>query len=98
MQRKLLAFVVVMVLAAGTVRAQFVRMRLSFPVGITVGVPGPAPFTGGIWIGPEWMWRGGRYVYVPGYWRRPPRFGARWIPGHWKMSRRGWRWVPGHWA
>ena len=77
--------------------AQYVRVRPGFHVGITIGAPGPAPFAGGIWIGPEWRWRGGRYVEVPGYWARPRHRGAGWVSGHWKYSRRGYRWVPGHW-
>ena len=76
--------------------AQYVRVRPGFSVGITIGAPGPAPYNGAIWIGPEWTWRGGRYVEVPGYWARPRRYHA-WIPGHWRYARRGYRWVPGHW-
>ena len=75
---------------------QYVRVRPGFSVGITIGAPGPAPYSGAIWIGPEWRWRGGRYVEVPGYWGRPGRHHA-WIPGHWRYTRRGYRWVPGHW-
>ena len=76
--------------------AQYVRVRPGFSVGITIGAPGPAPYSGAIWIGPEWTWKGGRYVEVPGYWGRPGRHHA-WIPGHWRYTRRGYRWVPGHW-
>ena len=77
--------------------AQHVSVRMSFPVGVRMGSPGPAPFRGAIWIGPEWVWRGGQYVTVPGYWGKPSRYGAVWVPGHWKYSRKGYRWVPGHW-
>jgi hypothetical protein len=76
--------------------AQYVRVKPGFSVGITIGAPGPAPYSGAIWIGPEWRWRGSRYVEVPGYWARPGRYHA-WIPGHWRYARRGYRWVPGHW-
>jgi len=49
--------------------AQYVRVKPGFSVGITIGAPGPAPYSGAIWIGPEWRWRGSRYVEVPGYWQ-----------------------------
>ena len=56
-----------------------------------------APSAKHIWIDGEWVWRGGRYEYANGYWVVPSRFGAVWVPGHWKQSRRGWFWKPGHW-
>jgi hypothetical protein len=74
--------------------AQWVRRRPAFGVGVSVG---PAPYPGAIWVGPEWEWRGGRYVEVPGYWARPKGPRAYWVPGHWKATRRGERWIPGHW-
>jgi hypothetical protein len=77
--------------------AQYVRVKPGFSVGISIGAPGPAPYAGAIWIGPEWAWRGGRYVEVPGYWERPHRHHYAWIPGHWRYAGRGYRWVPGHW-
>jgi len=76
--------------------AQYVRTRPGFSVNVSVGAPGPAPYAGAIWIGPEWAWRGGRYVEVPGYWARPGRHRG-WVAGHWRYARRGYRWVPGHW-
>ena len=88
----------IIILALTTVsQAQHVSVRLNFPVGVRVGPPGPPPFRTAIWIGPEWQWRGNRYVYVQGYWARPVRYGAVWVPGHWKYSKRGYRWSPGHW-
>ena len=56
--------------------AQYVRVRPGFSVGISIGAPGPAPFAGGIWVGPEWRWRSGRYVEVPGYWEKHQRMGG----------------------
>jgi hypothetical protein len=82
-------------LAAG---AQYVRVRPGFSVGVSIGAPGPMPYRGAIWIGPEWSWRGGRYVEVPGYWARPRHHRAVWIPGHWVYSRRGYRWKQGRWG
>ena len=77
--------------------AQRVSVRIGFPVGAHTYAPSRAPFTGAVWIGPEWVWRGGRYECVPGYWARPQRHGAIWVTGHWKYNRRGYVWVPGHW-
>ena len=90
--------VVAMLLAlAQAVQAQHVRVRLGFPASVGIRAGGPAPFAGAIWIGPEWQWRGGQYVAVPGYWARPRGHRSYWVQGHWKYTRRGYRWVPGHW-
>jgi hypothetical protein len=91
MKMKTVLFVLLFVGAASIAQAQHVRVRLNFPVGISIGAPGPAPYGGAVWIGPEWQWRGGRYVHVPGYWARPAHRGAIWVPGHWKHSRFGYR-------
>jgi hypothetical protein len=91
MKKIIIALVIIVASIFNKAQAQFVRQRPSFSVNVAVGRP---PFAGAIWIGPEWEWRGGRYVEVPGYWARPGRV---WIPGHWKMTRRGERWIPGHW-
>jgi hypothetical protein len=80
-----------------TAHAQYVRVQIGFPSGTHVHAHGPRPHAGAVWIGPEWQWRGGQYVVVPGYWARPNRHGAVWVPGHWKHNRRGYRWIPGHW-
>jgi len=95
---KKIVFVVVALLALSLLKAdaQYVRRRPGFSVNVSVGAPGPAPYAGAIWIGPEWAWRGGQYVEVPGYWARPGRHRG-WVVGHWRSARRGYRWVPGHW-
>lgn len=59
-------------------------------------VPGPPAHPGWIWIGGEWVWQRGRYVYTKGYWT-PPRRGYAWAPGHWKRMGNGWHWEPGRW-
>jgi len=97
MKKMLVLSALFLVLGVSASRAQFVRVKVGFPVGISIGAPGPRPFTGAMWIGPEWQWRGGQYVCVPGYWSRPYRHHSVWVQGHWKYSRRGYRWVPGHW-
>ncbi len=77
--------------------AQVVRVRLDFPVGGAVHPSGSAPFRGAIWIGPEWQWQRGQYIYVPGRWVKPGRRGASWAPGRWKNTRGGFVWIPGRW-
>jgi hypothetical protein len=42
----------------------------------TVLAPGP----GYIWITGTWVWTD-RWVWQRGYWARPPRAGAVWVPG-----------------
>ena len=77
--------------------AQHVKVRMNFPVGVSVNAPGPCPYHGGVWIGPEWRWDGNQYVHVPGYWSKPRGRHRRWIPGHWERNRRGYFWVQGYW-
>ena len=55
-----------------------------------------APHANYVWIDGEWVWRGGRYTYVNGYWA-PPRSGHVWVSGHWVQRGRGWTWEKGHW-
>ncbi|HEY0433518.1 MAG TPA: hypothetical protein VGC95_06575 [Chitinophagaceae bacterium] len=96
MKRIVIMFAVLFAFSTLKADAQYVRVRPGFSVGVSIGAPGPAPFGGGVWVAPEWAWRGGRYVEVPGYWGRPGRYRA-WIPGHWRYTRWGYRWIPGHW-
>lgn len=96
---KMISIVIITLFGLSALKAdaQYVRRRPGFSVNVTVGAPGPAPYAGAIWIGPEWVWRGGHYVEVPGYWARPGRHRG-WAVGHWRYHhRRGYRWVPGHW-
>ena len=86
-------------LAFGVMKAdaQYVHARPGFSVGISLGAPGPAPYAGAVWVGPEWAWRNGHYVEVAGYWDRPYRHHRYWVPGHWRWTHWGYRWTPGHW-
>lgn len=77
--------------------AQHIRVRLDFPAGVSVRPTGGGPFRGAVWIGPEWRWQRGQYVPLPGYWAKPIRRGATWVPGFWKYTRRGYTWIPGRW-
>lgn len=96
MKKILIAVITMLGLSLLKADAQYVRRRPGFSVSVSVGAPGPPPYAGAIWIGPEWTWRGGQYVEVPGYWARPGRHRG-WAVGHWRNSRRGYRWIPGHW-
>ena len=55
-----------------------------------------APYSGAVWIDGDWVWRGGRYVYVQGRWARP-RAGRVWVRGGWYHGARGYAWHRGHW-
>jgi len=74
--------------------AQFVRAKPAFSIGVSVGAPGPAPYGGAIWVGPEYAWRGGTYVVVPGHWDRGR---GSWHSGSWVPKRNGYHWKKGHW-
>lgn len=75
--------------------AQFVvKIR---PVAPVVRVKPVMPSQRHVWVNGDYVWRGGRYVYINGYWTEPPFRKHRWVGGHWKHTRRGWTWIPGHW-
>ena len=97
MKMKLIFAAFIILFQLNQANAQHVKVRMNFPGGISIGAPGPRPYHGAIWIGPEWQWRNGNYVSVPGYWARPKHPRAIWVPGHWKNGRHGYRWIPGHW-
>ena len=96
MKKMLVLMITVLGLSLLKADAQYVRTRPGFSVNVSVGAPGPAPYSGAVWIGPEWAWRDGRYVEVPGYWARPGRHRG-WAVGQWRHGRRGYHWAPGHW-
>ena len=73
-------------------------------VAITVAPPapivetrGPAPGSGFVWIAGYHRWDGGRYVWVPGRWDRPPHPGAHWVAHRWVHRHGGWVLVEGRW-
>ena len=82
MKKKLSVLVMFFMMITGVTNAQHVKVRLNFPVSVSIGPNGHRPYSDAIWIGPEWQWRGGRYEAVPGYWSRPRHHGAVWIPGN----------------
>ena len=97
MKLKLLTPCLFFMMAAHVANAQYVKVRINFPVGIHINAHGRPPHANAIWIGPEWQWRGGHYVIVDGYWATPRRHGMIWVPGHWKRTGKGYKWVPGRW-
>ncbi len=97
MKKTVCVIAVLFVVGISVSNAQHVSVRIGFPVGTRVVAPGPAPFSGAIWIGPEWRWRGNQYVVTDGYWARPRHARAVWVPGYWKQTRRGYKWVQGYW-
>jgi hypothetical protein len=97
MKKIIFASLLFFVVGITCTQAQHVNVRVNFPVGITTGAPGPTPYRGAVWVGPEWQWRGNRYYAVPGYWAKPYRHHEVWINGYWQYTRHGYRWVPGRW-
>lgn len=75
--------------------AQFVvKVRPAAPmVRVRPAIPGP----GHVWVGGNYTWHGSQYVYVDGYWAKPPNNRHHWVEGRWKQKRGGWVWIPGHW-
>jgi hypothetical protein len=75
-----------------------VYVRVAPPAPIVERRP-PPPGPGYAWRAGHWQWNGNRYVWVRGYYGRPPYAHASWIPGHW-VHRPDGRWVfrEGHWS
>jgi hypothetical protein len=86
---------VMMLLAGGSMFGQI-------SIGIRIGAPPPprvvryrppSPGPDFFWVDGYWYVVGGRYVWHPGYWTRPPYAGARWVgPRH-----DGERYYDGYW-
>jgi hypothetical protein len=75
-------------------------------VGVYIGTPPPPlryevrprmPGPGYAWSDGYWNVAGGRYVWAPGAWRRPPYSGAYWEHPHYDHYDRGWAYHEGHW-
>jgi hypothetical protein len=58
---------------------------------------GVAPGPGYVWLNGYWGWRGNRYVWVPGYYARPPRHRAVWVEPRWERYNGRYRFREGHW-
>jgi WXXGXW repeat (2 copies) len=75
-------------------------------VGVYIGVAPPPiryevrpamPGPGYAWVDGYWNWYGGRYVWRPGVWQRPPYEGASWNHPHYDHYHEGWALHEGHW-
>lgn len=97
MKKFVFAFFIVLGVSVMTANAQYVRTKPSFSIGISVGSHGQPPFSGAIWVGPEWQYRSGRYVEVPGYWSRPRRSYNSYSEGQWEERNGKYRWHKGTW-
>jgi hypothetical protein len=87
-----------------------IATALAFPafgqVGIIIGSAPPPlryerrppiPGEGYQWMDGYWGVDGGRYVWVPGRWERPPYPGGYWSHPHYDHYPEGWRMHEGHW-
>ncbi len=61
------------------------------------GAVGYAPGPGYVWCDGYYDWRGGRWFWVNGFWNRPPRARAVWIPAFWEPHGRGYKFHRGKW-
>jgi len=95
MKRILVALAVVAALTMSVVGC--VGVIRTGPPPARVEVVPAAPYPEAVWIEGHWDYRGGNWVWLPGYWERRPYGGAVWVPGHWRETPAGWKWVPGHW-
>ncbi|MFZ9171300.1 MAG: hypothetical protein ACO21X_06170 [Sediminibacterium sp.] len=91
------SFLILLLFVAISSQAQHIRFQLNFPVGIYSRPQVRAPYANAIWVGPEWIWANNGYQPRSGYWAKPPRRGAKWMPGYWKPTRRGHIWIQGRW-
>jgi hypothetical protein len=99
MRKQLLTAAFASIFAISTAAVAQVYVRVGPPPPRREVVPAPPP------MHRDWVWRGGynrwdgrAYVWVPGSYVAPPYARARWVPGHWRNTRRGYIWVEGHWA
>jgi hypothetical protein len=74
-----------------------VVVRVGPPAPRAVGVIGVAPGPRHAWVDGYWAWRGNRYVWIPGRWRKIPRGRSAWVPGYWTPRGGGWVWIEGYW-
>lgn len=73
-----------------------VVIRVAPPAAI-IERPGLPPERGFVWVAGYQRWDGGRYVWVPGRWERPPHPHARWVAARWVYRHGTWRMIEGHW-
>lgn len=76
-------------------------------IGVTIGTPPPPiryevappppPEVGYVWVQGYWVPNGGRYVWSPGRWTRPPYEGAGWHAAQWEHGDHGYHYHEGYW-
>ena len=97
MRKQLLTAAFATALGFATVAGAQVYVRIGPPpVRHEVRPPHP-PHPGWAWHDGYNRWDGHAYVWVPGSYVQPPYEHARWVPGHWRNTPRGYVWVEGHW-
>lgn len=75
-------------------------------LGIRIGPPPvrkevvvACPHPGWVWVAGYWRWRARahRYLWVKGYWVRPPRPYAVWVAPRWEQRHGEWIFFRGRW-
>lgn len=91
------AFATIFTLATAAGAQVYVRIGPPPPRPHEVVPPPPPMHRDWVWHEGYHRWDGRHYVWVPGSYVAPPHPHARWIPGHWRNTPRGYVWVEGHW-
>ena len=92
---KIILRVAVMSIVLVTAISSFAGVRINVKFGAPfLHHPAYAPYPGAIWVPGHYQYVGFRYVWMPGYWRRPPLYVAppRPIPPPYFHPRRFERW------
>jgi hypothetical protein len=78
--------------------ASFAQVRIvaAPPAPIAERRP-PPPDRSYVWVAGYHRWDGGHYVWVPGFWDRPPHPHAVWVGHHWVHRHGEWVLIEGHW-
>jgi len=95
MKKIALALLLALTLCPAASFAQVV-IRVGPPAPI-VETRGPRPDRGYVWIGGYHRYDGGRYIWTPGRWDRPPHPGGVWVAHHWVHRHGEWVLIEGHW-
>lgn len=97
MRKQLLTLVGTLLIAGSLAADAQVYVHIGPPPPPVHEVVPVAPHRGWVWQPGYHRWDGARYVWVPGTYAEPPHPYARWVPGHWRNTPRGYVWVEGHW-
>jgi hypothetical protein len=99
MRKQLLtaAFATVLGIATAAGAQVYVRIGPPPPHPREVVPPPPPEHPDWVWHEGYHRWDGRSYVWVPGTYVVPPYRHARWVPGHWRATPRGYVWIEGHW-